>query len=112
MGGSPCATWRGWRRSAITPTGTRIWTWTGCREWNEGRGLFPRGREHAVPPPRISSQQFHVPVKPVVPAFVPIVGREGPAMFLQLPARRADRRHVQLQKIGRALGREKGCQYG
>ncbi len=55
-------------------------------------GLLP-SQEHR--PCGGSRLQFDVPIEPVVPGIVEIVGRETPAMFLQMPAGRADRGDVQ-----------------
>ncbi len=39
--------------------------------------------------------QLNIPIEPVVPGIVQVIGREAAAMFLQMPARRADRRDVE-----------------
>src|SRR5690348_16068795 len=54
-----------------------------------------------------SSFQFDVPIEIVAPAIVQIVGREGAAMLLQLPAGRPERpavdMHVRLLRRAAAL---------
>ena len=44
---------------------------------------------------RILRLQLDVPIEPVVPGIVQVIRREAAAMFLQMPARRADRRDVE-----------------
>ena len=50
----------------------------------------------ATPPHARSRFEFDIPVEPVAPASVEVVGREAAALILQLPACRPDRGDVEL----------------
>src|SRR3546814_17454446 len=51
-----------------------------------------RSRRRGQPRSRL---QLDAPIQPVAPGFVQVIGREAAAMFLELPARRPDRRDVE-----------------
>jgi hypothetical protein len=76
--------------------------------WRTSRGglgePLVRPSERRVSYARHSRQQLNIPIKPIMPAIVEIIGRKAPSLVLQLPVGRPDRgdvkRHMGL--FGRA----------
>src|SRR3546814_8195229 len=64
----------------------------GEKENSPHDAMNARSRRRGQPRSRL---QLDAPIQPVAPGFVQVIGREAAAMFLELPARRPDRRDVE-----------------